>query len=150
MTTHGGRATEMRAAVGTPAASSTSFAKAFEPSIRAAAALGPKTADAGVAERVREARDERRLRADDGEVDLELAAEREQALAVLGAHRVALAEPSDAGIAGRGVQRFEPGALLQLPGERVLAPAGPNDQDPHGGESTHARGEYASADGRRA
>ena len=32
-----------RAAVGTPAASSTSLAKLFDPSMRAAAALGPKT-----------------------------------------------------------------------------------------------------------
>ncbi len=42
--THGGRATGSVRAVGTPAASITSLAKDFEPSIRAAAALGPKTA----------------------------------------------------------------------------------------------------------
>ena len=43
-TTHGGRATDSVSAVGTPAARSTSFANVFEPSICAAAALGPKTA----------------------------------------------------------------------------------------------------------
>jgi hypothetical protein len=43
-TTHGGRATARRSAVGTPAASSTSLAKDFEPSIRAAARVGPKAA----------------------------------------------------------------------------------------------------------
>ena len=42
--THGARATDSVSAVGTPAARSTSFANAFDPSIRAAAALGPNTA----------------------------------------------------------------------------------------------------------
>ena len=44
LTTHGGRADSSLAGMGTPAASMTSLAKLFEPSIRAAAALGPKTA----------------------------------------------------------------------------------------------------------
>ena len=44
LTTQGGRATGIVAAVATPAASMTSFAKSFEPSIRAASAPGPKTA----------------------------------------------------------------------------------------------------------
>ena len=43
-TTHGTLATDIVSAIGTPAARITSFAKLFEPSIRAAAALGPKTA----------------------------------------------------------------------------------------------------------
>ena len=42
--TQGARATASVSAVGTPAAAITSFANDFEPSIRAAAALGPKTA----------------------------------------------------------------------------------------------------------
>src|SRR3954454_76859 len=41
--THGGRAAGSACAVGTPAAAITSFAKRFDPSIRAAAAPGPKT-----------------------------------------------------------------------------------------------------------
>jgi hypothetical protein len=44
LTTQGGRATDIVSAAATPASRITSFAKAFEPSIRAAAALGPKTA----------------------------------------------------------------------------------------------------------
>ena len=44
LTTHGSRATASPSGVGTPAACMTSFAKRFEPSIRAAAALGPNTA----------------------------------------------------------------------------------------------------------
>ena len=44
LTTHGGRRRASVRAVGTPAASITSFANDFEPSICAAAALGPNTA----------------------------------------------------------------------------------------------------------
>ncbi len=44
LTTHGGSARSSVRALGTPAASITSFANAFDPSICAAAALGPKTA----------------------------------------------------------------------------------------------------------
>ncbi len=44
LTTHGTRATARVSAVGTPAARSTSLANAFDPSIRAASALGPNTA----------------------------------------------------------------------------------------------------------
>ena len=44
LTTHGGRATASVSAVGTPAAARTALAKLFEPSIRAAARPGPKTA----------------------------------------------------------------------------------------------------------
>jgi hypothetical protein len=43
LTTQGGLAIAIAAAVGTPAASITSFANAFELSIRAASAEGPKT-----------------------------------------------------------------------------------------------------------
>ena len=89
-TTHGGRATASVAAVGTPAASSTSFANAFEPSIRAAAALGPKTAIARVPEPVGDAGDERRLRPDHDEVGGEHARQVEQALAVVGPHGMAV------------------------------------------------------------
>ena len=63
----------------------------------------------------------------------ELAAEREQSLAVLRAHRVALPEGGDAGVAGRGVQLVELRARGELPGERVLAAARPDDQHLHGG-----------------
>ena len=44
LTTQGARASSRTAAVGTAAASSTSLAKAFDPSMRAAALLGPNTA----------------------------------------------------------------------------------------------------------
>ena len=96
-------------AVGTPAASITSFANAFEPSICAAAALGPKTAMPRVAQLVGDAGDERRLGPDDDEVDVELARERARAHAASSARtgwqRASAAMP---GVAGRGVQLVEP------------------------------------------
>src|SRR5205807_7043415 len=73
----------------------------------------------------------RRLRPDDNEVDAELSAEREQPLRVARADRMAFTEARDPGVPGRGMKCLEPRALRELPGERVLATAGPNDQDPH-------------------
>ena len=120
------------AAAGTPAASSTSFANAFEPSIRAAAALGPNTGDAGVPQPVGDARDERRLRPDHDQVGARASRARSSsALAVVGAHGMAVAERRDAGIAGRGVQRGERRAAREPPRERVLARARPDQQHPH-------------------
>jgi hypothetical protein len=91
----------------------------------------PEDRDAGVAERVRQARHERRLRPDDGEVDRQLATEAEQTFGIFRADRMALAEPGDAGVPGRSVQSLEARALGELPGKRVLATPGADDQDPH-------------------
>ena len=131
LTTHGGRATASASGVGTPAACMTSFAKRFEPSIRAAAALGPNTATPPSRSASATPDDERHLGPDHDEVDRERAREREQALGVLRVHRVARPEPGDPRVAGRGVQLGEPRALRELPGERVLAPARPHDQNLH-------------------
>ena len=60
--------------------------------MRAAAALGPKTATPEVAQLVRDPGDERRLGPDDDEIGLERAGEPEQAFAVLGADGMAAAE----------------------------------------------------------
>ena len=83
------RATDSVSAVGTPAARRTSLANVFEPSIRAASALGPKTAIPLWRSRSATPDDERRLRPDHGEVDLERQREREQPVAVVGANGVA-------------------------------------------------------------
>ena len=149
LTTHGGRATGSAAAAGTPAAASTSFAKLFEPSIRAAAAVGPNVGDAGVAQLVRDARDERRLRSDHREVDLERAVPAEQPLAVVRPNRVARPERGDAGIPGRRVQLLEQRALAQLPGQRVLASPRADDQHPHAPESCKPLGVFEPAPGGR-
>jgi hypothetical protein len=84
-----------------------------------------------MAERVADPGNERRLGADDHEVDREPASQREQSFAVLGANRMARAEPRDAGVAGRGVEARERGALRELPRERMLTPPGADDQDFH-------------------
>src|SRR5439155_1191087 len=95
--------------------------------------LGGRAEDgnARVAQDVREPCEERRLGTDDYEVDVELTGEGEQPLAVLGANGVALADPCDPGVAGRGVDRIEPRTLRELPDQRVLTPARPDDEDLH-------------------
>ena len=81
----------------------------------------PEHRHARPAKRVDEADDQWRLRPNDDQVDVELAAERQEALAVLGADRVTFAEIRDAGVPGRGVEGFQARALAQLPRECVLA-----------------------------
>ena len=97
--------------------------RALDPRRRAAR---PEDRDARVAKRVCQARDERRLRADHDEV-----AKPEQALGIPGADGVALSDAGDPGIPGGGVERLEARALGELPGERMLATPGADDQDPH-------------------
>ena len=77
------------------------------------------------------ARDERRFRTDDDEVDLVLAAEREQPLAVLGSDRVTMPDLGDPGVARRRVQLLARFALSEFPGKRVLSPARPRHQNLH-------------------
>src|SRR5204862_1624280 len=91
----------------------------------------PEDGDARVPELVGEARDERRFRPDDDEVDLVLAAEREQALPILGADGVAVPDRRNARVAGGGVQLVAPSALRQFPGERVLAAARAHHENLH-------------------
>ena len=92
------------------------------------------------AQEVGKAGDERQLGPDDYEIDPELAAEAENAFGVLGANRVALAEPRDPWVSRRCMERFEARAQLELPGQRVLAAARADDEDPHAAESTGALG----------
>src|SRR5207244_6905376 len=100
--------------------------RALDPSRASAWA---KDGDPRVPELIREARHERRLRADDNEVDLMLAAEPEQPLAVLGPNGMTRADLGDSGVSRRRVQLVAVFALGQFPGKRVLAPARPHDQD---------------------
>src|SRR5947208_3536542 len=92
----------------------------------------PEHGDASVAKLVGQACHEGRFRSDDDEVDFMLAAEREQSLAVLRPDRMAMANPGDPRVSRRSMQLFAVLALGQLPGERVLAPARPHDQNLHG------------------
>ena len=90
-------------------------------------------ADAVAAERVADAGDERRLGPDHGQVGVEAAGEPEQGLRVVRPHRVAVAERRDSRIARRGVERGQAGCLRQLPRQRVLATARPDEEHLHGG-----------------
>ena len=107
--------------------------RAFDPCRRLRRTEG---GDPAATERVHEPDHERSLRPHHHQVDADLAAEREQALAVLGANRVALPQARDPRVARRRVQLVELGARGKLPGERVLAAARPDDQHLHGGECT--------------
>jgi len=88
--------------------------------------------DAGVPQLVRDARDKRCFRPDDGEVGRECDREPEQPVAVVGAHGVTVPEPGNARIAGRCVQFRQRRALRQSPRERMLARARADEEHPHG------------------
>src|SRR5436190_23857940 len=60
-----------------------------------------------------------------------LTAEREQALAVLRAYGMAMADLADAGVSRRRVELAAPLTLSQFPSERMLAPARPHHQNLH-------------------
>ena len=93
----------------------------------------PEHRDPVAAQHVGDPGDERRLGPDHDEVGGEAAREAEQALTVLGPDRVAVAELRDPGIPGRGVERSEARSLRELPRERMLAPARPDQEHLHGG-----------------
>jgi hypothetical protein len=84
-----------------------------------------------VPEIVGDACNKRSLGTDDDEVDVERASEGEQSLAILGSDGMAGAEARNAGIAGSGMELRELGGLAELPGERVLAPPGADQQHLH-------------------
>jgi hypothetical protein len=75
--------------------------------------------------------DKRRFRPDHDQVDLVLAAEREQPFAVFGSDRMALADLCDSGVPGCGVQFLALLALSELPGQGMLAPTRPRHQNLH-------------------
>ena len=125
--------------------------RALDPRGRAA---GAEDGDPVPAQDVGDTGDERRLRADHDEIDVEAAREAEQALAVLGPHRVTVAEPRDPGVAGSSMERAEARCLRELPCERVLAPARPDQEHLHGGRvysprSTAALGGHGGDPGER-
>ena len=120
------------AAVGTPAAAMTSLAKAFEPSIRAAAALGPKQA-------IPAARTASATPATSGTSGPITTRSASHALRPVGdGLRVAHVEPvllgdgRGAGVAGSAGQRGDGGVLRQGEDEGVLTGTGADDQDAHG------------------
>ena len=87
--------------------------------------------DPGGAEIIHDAGAERRLGADDDEIDLVRPAERDHRRMVGNVERHQLAFPRDAGIARRAVELLDQRARRDLPGQRMLAPAGAEEEDVH-------------------
>jgi hypothetical protein len=83
----------------------------------------PEYGEPAAAQAVGDAADERRLRPDHDQIGVELTGQREQAVGVVGAHRMARPQLGNARIARRCMDLLELGAPAQLPGERVLAAA---------------------------
>ena len=125
-------ATTRCAPVGTPAAAMTSLANALEPSSRAAAADRAEAAHALGGERVGEPGDERRLGPDDHEVDRRLARPRGRVpRRRRRARRAAAASRRMPALPGAHSSSGAWGERAQRADERVLAPAGADDEDPH-------------------
>ena len=103
----------------------------MEPSIRAEAAEGPKTSVSARDQVVGETGDERRLGADDREVDPFAFDERRDARDIVGRHGDATRHRRDPGVAGSGQELLDQRALRQPPREGVLAAAPADDEDPH-------------------
>ena len=100
----------------------------------------PEAGDAGVAQRVADARDERGLGADDDEVGAPLTGQGDDLLAGggVGEARV-LGERGRAGVAGGGGEGRHLGVAGEGEEEGMLAGSGADDQDAHGRHATGAR-----------
>ena len=99
--------------------------------MRAEAAEGPKTTCPRAIRSIGETGDERRLGADDGEVDPFAFDERRDARDIVGRHGDATRHRRDPGVAGSGKELLDQRALRQPPREGVLAAAPADDEDPH-------------------
>src|SRR5580765_6609003 len=87
--------------------------------------------DTTTAQLIGDARDEGRLGADHDEAGADRPRQLEQAVSVLRANRMTLAELRNAWIARRSVNLVDRRALRELPGQRMLPPAGADDEDSH-------------------
>ena len=123
------------AAVRTPAAAITSLANPFEPSMRAAAALGPKQAMPGVPHRVGDARDERDLGPDDDEVGRPVLGERGDGGRVPDVDAALFGHGGRARVAGGAGERRDAGVLREREDDRMLTSTGTHHEDAHDGTS---------------
>ena len=141
-----GAETSRTRAVGTPAATSTSFIHAFEPSRRAAAALGPNARRPARSQRVDDAGDERILGTDDDEIGVELGRRdrrpRPDRSPSTGTHSPIVAMP---GLPGRADDLVDVRRARQPPRERVLAPATTDDENA-GAHALRGAGQARSSD----
>ena len=124
------------AAVGTPAAAITSLANAFEPSIRAAAALGPKQAIPAARTASAAPATSGDLGTDHHQVGPDLGGQRGDRGRVADRQRPLLGDHRRAGVAGRADQRGHRRVGRERQAERVLAGTAADDQNPHGREGT--------------
>ena len=106
--------------------------KPFEPSSRAPHFVRAERLDAGGFEIVDDARTKRHFRPDDDEVDFLFLAKSGHRRVVGDVERHALGLLRDAGIAGGAIELVGEWAGRHLPGQRVLASAGTNNEDVHG------------------
>ena len=118
-------------AVRTPAAAITSLANALEPSMRAAAALGPKQAMPGCPHRVGDARDQRDLGPDDDEVGRPALGQRRDGPGIGEVDAVLLGDRGRARVAGRARQRGDAGVLRERENDRMLTSTGTDHEDAH-------------------
>ena len=91
----------------------------------------PERLDAGGLEIVDDPGAQRRLRPDDDEIDIVLAAKPDHARMVGEVERDAFGLARDAGIARRANEPVAERACRQLPGQRMFAPAGAEEQNVH-------------------
>ena len=108
-----------------------SFAWTFDPSTRAAAAVGPNAGIPALGERVDEAGDERRLGADDHEVDRVLTRRGDERGHVGHRDREERGVPSDARVPGRAEDLRGLRRAPQRAHDGVLPPAAADHEDPH-------------------
>ena len=114
-----------------PASAQSSLVNAFEPSSCGRGAARPERLDARRREVVDEAGDERRLRADDDEIDPFGSGSRRDRRVIGDVEREIRAALRRAGIAGRDEQALAERARGELPGQRMLAPARADQKNPH-------------------
>ena len=106
---------------------------------------GAEDGDSCVAQFVRDAGHERSLRSDHDEIRRQRDGEVEEAVAIVGANRVAGAEARDAGVAGRRVQLGQARALRQPPSQRMLTRTRADEEHSHLAESTAGFGNPSRA-----
>ena len=130
-TTQGARASSSRAAVDTPAACHHLFGEGLRALDAGGGGARAEDREAGLPQLIRRSGDERRLRADHGEVDPERATELDEALHVVRTHRMAAAVTRDPGVTGGGVQLCQSSAADERASERMLTPTRADEQDLH-------------------
>ena len=135
------RANAPARAIGTPAAAATSWQNALLHSIRAAAARRPEDRDPGLDQRIGDPGGQRRLGADDDQLDGLAPRERDDRRRI---ERIDARHASDTRLASDRITPRRHDDLVdarlagQLPGKRMLAPATAHDQDAGRHHEAHA------------